>query len=193
MKIKIYQMVLIGLFVLLLALGVFSFVYSAVQKKYDLINSISAAGTFVIALLTLAYVYITSRQLDIMGEQLKENKKDRELQNQPLPWITSLLLTIENPDFYYSPPEQKYEALSRYYTKFKVKNVGGCPAVSVDISATLEIQSGDGTKLFSAASERIETLEEKQMYPQEKQTFYNIMFTEDVKGELLTALREKTQ
>jgi hypothetical protein len=191
MKNKIYQWVLIGLFVLLLALGIFSFVYSAVEQKYDLISSISAAGTFVIALLTLAYVYITSRQLDVMNEQIIENRKDRELQSQPLPWMTSFGVSIEKPKFYYSPPQKSHRTLSRYFAIFRIKNVGGCPAVSVDISAVLEIPTGDSTKYFTATSERIETLEEKLTYPLENNQFYDILFSGDVKGEFLTAIREK--
>jgi hypothetical protein len=191
MSIKPRQIVLVVFFLLILLIFVFSYIYSKDNSNRDFIATLSGTATVIVALLTLSYVYITSRQLDIMQKQLEENKKDRELSNQPLPWINDIKFYLEKPEFYYNPPQKEYSFQSRYFACFHLKNVGTSPAVVVDVSASLLVKNKNQKTTFSTAAIRVETLEEKQIYPHnEDEEDNNLMFAGDKKGIVLDALRE---
>ena len=83
--------------------------------KLEIIPFIGVASTLAIALLTVAYVIVTSRQLLVMQNQLAEMAKSRELDAQPLPVLFVNEVFLEKPDFYYSPPDNKYSAQTRLF------------------------------------------------------------------------------
>ncbi len=151
MKIKNSQKILLGFFILIAALGIYFFIRSLASPTADFISSLSGASTFILALLTLAYVYITSKQLDVMAQQLNETKRDRELQNQPLPWINKVEICIEKPRVFYSPPEKNpYRTLARYFVYFNIKNAGSFPAISIDITASIMIPHNNNEIVLNA-------------------------------------------
>lgn len=188
---KIKQGALLVLFVTLLAGGLFLIVYSAVNPNVDLMSYVSGGAMLVVALLTIIYVYVTSRQLEVMGEQLEEMKADRQLQSQPLPFISDVRLEIEKPTLYYSPPEGEHEALARYTVKVKVKNVGVSPAVCVDLSARIRLGSNGESRYWESNSINIPTLEEKQEYPFNDLDKDWFLYADDNEGNLLKDLRQR--
>lgn len=180
---------LIGVLILLLALGVFSIVYSVINPERDIMNYISGSATFVIALLTIVYVYVTSKQLEIMSGQLNEMKVERQVQSQPLPWLYGISFKMDKPRFFYSPPGDSYTGQSRYWVNYKVKNVGTSPAVCVDVSARMEVLGDESMNLESTA-ENISTMEEKQIFPDDVSEDASFLFSGDSKGAVISALRE---
>ena len=193
MNLKNRQRVLLGLLILLLVFGIFSVIYSLINHEFDAITYLSGCSTFVIALLTVVYVLTISKQLDIMAGQLEEMKRDHELQNQPLPWIYLVKVFVEMPRFFFSPPAlpvNQYNAQSRYRVKFTLKNIGRFPGVCIDVSSRIAIPQGDKYSYLGTTSVRIDTLEEKQIYPYDKKSQDSFLFTKDHEGALLKALRE---
>ncbi len=189
MERKSRQTIFISIFALLMILGLFSVIYSAIDEEHDVMQYLAGSATFVIALLTITYVYITSRQLDVMTEQLNQIKVDRELQSQPLPWISSIDVVLERPRFYFSPPEDEYAVLSRYFVNFRLKNIGACPAVCVNIMGRMVVpRDGEDICFYSVASS-IPALEEKEEYPS-KGKEEGFHFADDNNGYLIEALRE---
>jgi hypothetical protein len=125
-----------------------------------------------------------------MARQLDETKRDRELQNQPLPWVSQIEVLIEKPRFFYSPPDKSYQAMSRYGVNFALKNIGNHPAVCTDVTSRIEIPQEDKALYLDAVSVSVETLEEKQKYPYEKEHKKGFLFADDAEGKMLKALRE---
>ena len=187
---KVEKILLIILYILVL-FGIFSFIYSLVNPEIDAILYISGFSTFMIAILTILYVYTNSNQLYIMKLQLDEMMNDRILQNQPLPWIFQNKITIEKPRLYYYPPGKKHRIFSRYHVNFNLKNVGKFPALCIDMSAKIVIQNKDQELVLNSTSINIEGLEEKQTYPiVEKKDDNTFLFCTDHENLLLEIMRE---
>ncbi len=176
---NIRKWILIGLFALILILGIFSVIYSAINPDNDLMTYISGSATFVIALLTILYVYVTSGQLDVMSAQLNEMRVERQVQSQPLPWIKKVVLEIEKPRLFYTPPDNSHVVLSRCYVKVELINAGTSPAVCVDVSANIRIRKGEEDVNLSSTSLNIPALERGQGWPHRKNQKDWFLFTEE--------------
>ena len=187
---KVRQKVFLGLLILFIVLGIFSIVYGVVRPEENIIGYVSGSATVVIAILTMAYVYVTSRQLDVMGKQLEQMEIDRRLQNQPLPYVNNMEMRIEKPRLYFSPPEFGCVPEARYWAKVKIRNIGNHPAVCIDVSARIEIPIQDKRRYFGSVSINIATIGEKENYPINKDDDDNFLFAEDEEGLLIQALRE---
>jgi hypothetical protein len=198
MGFNIRNAILIILLIVLLLFGPALMIYSYAHPDFKLPDILSAGSTYAVAVLTVGYVLTTSRQLDIMRDQLDEAKRNRELSNQPLPWIQQIELLIERPrlftvpNFNYSGSgnEVEYSFYSRYHFEHKVKNIGNSPAVAVDISTILAIPHNDTPLKFGAVSERIDVLEPGEIYPPNTSHNLSHLFASDSKGETLGSLRE---
>src|SRR5208282_2534071 len=99
---------------ILLLLGAIIINKARTSTSNDWLTYLSSSASFAIALLTVMYVLTTRNQLEVMSMQLKEMRKDRELQNQPLPWPIKLIGKSRTPRFFYSPPNI-FEACSQNY------------------------------------------------------------------------------
>ncbi|WP_292376592.1 hypothetical protein [Methanosarcina sp. UBA411] len=174
------------------------------------VSTISTISAFFTVVLTGLYFVVNSKQLDVMSKQLNEMKNDRELQNQPLPWISNLNFYIEKPKLFYSPPvpiEKRHSVQATYWAEFEIKNVGSYPAVCVDVSSLVLVlkdkpnttydscfaaikedssdivrKNDDRYLSFEGISERIDTLEEKE------KCNVHFMFSHDEEGVLLRRL-----
>jgi len=146
---KLMQGILISLFVVLVLFGPGLIIYSYLNPSFNMSSILSAASTYAVALLTVGYVLTTSRQLDVMSNQLEEAKRYRELQNQPLPWIRVIRLSVEKPRFYFSPTENHnefdYIFLPRYDVSYSFKNIGASPSINTHISSNILIVDEDET------------------------------------------------
>jgi hypothetical protein len=101
--------------------------------------------------------------------------RDRELQAQPLPWPIAVRVYSEKPRLFTGPGHRNRPfILVRHHAEARLRNIGANAAVSVDISAYIEVQGDDGPKRWSCTSCRAEVLEDKHEYPEkegEKNTF----------------------
>ena len=192
---KYKQGILIGLLIILAIFGPALVIYSSMNPGFNISNILSAGSAYAVALLTVGYVLTTSRQLDLMSAQLEEAKLSRELQNQPLPWIHRIKLIAEKPRVFWGPPRaagqhKEYIFYSRYRVKFALKNLGNCPAISMDVSARIVVPQEDGNFDLGPDSEMIYALESGGEYPPDPSIDISLLLSGDVKGVLLDALRE---
>lgn len=176
--------------ILLVIVAICLLILALYFPRFKAMENLAGFSTFVIAFLTLIYVYTTNRQLYVMSQQIDEMKLDRELLNQPLPWIESITFECEKPRLYYTPPENEHRVLSRYHCKFSIKNIGLCPAVSLNITGELFIKRSEEPLCLKSAAVHIDTLEEKQVYPFNKNLKKSFLFAEDSAAELLKKLLE---
>lgn len=206
-----YLIILVGLiFIIYSAISPVSENSTSVIENSTKLSTISTISAFFTVILIGLYVVVNSKQLDVMSKQLNEMKNDRELQNQPLPWISNIEFYIEKPKLYYTPPEpieKRHSVQATYWAEFEIKNVGSYPAVCVDVSSlvlvlkdkpnttydscpvTLIDDSSDIVKKkddkylsFEGLSKRIDTLEEKEKCNS------HFMFSSDCEGVLLKRL-----
>lgn len=179
----IFFLWLIALLVLLLFNVVKS--YGAL-KPTDYISSLAA---LTIVFLTAAYVFITSRQLETMGSQLKEMKRSREHTSQPLVLVKPLDVYLEKPRLFYNPPEKRYSGGSRLCIGCSVSNLGNSPAVSLDVCACLSIphKKGDSVE-FTTCAEHIDVL--PVIHSNASPENISFMFCEDDNAEIINAIRQ---
>lgn len=188
------QKVFLGVLILVIVLGVFSIAYAVRNPERNAF--IAGLATVMIAMLTMGYVYMASRQLDVMAGQLEQMEIERRLQNQPLPYIGKINAWIEKPGFFCSVleednPNYPYSANARYWVETKIRNIGSHPAVSIDVSARIEIPSGDEKLCLLATSINIPTIGEREDYPISGDRGDEFLFAQDSEGALIQALREK--
>lgn len=189
MNLSTLKKTLIGLFILIVLIAIILVIVNIRDSNFDAITYISGLSTFSVSILTLLYVYTTSAQLSVMNKQLEEMKKERELQHQPLPWISKVKVRIEPPKLFFSPPENEHSVQSRYFCSVIVKNVGTYPSICNDISAQLIIpQNNEEPMLLGSTSIRINTLEEKQIYPSCDDEKSSFLFAADNEGKFFEAL-----
>jgi len=184
------KIILTSLLVSLVVLVIINFII----KEFDIVTYLTGISSFVIAILTVFYVLTTSNQLDVMSNQLIEMKKDRELQNQPLPWLENIFLEIEAPRLYYSPPEKRHSFISRYNVFLDLENLSDCPAISIDISSKLIFKKADNQDVLTSTFERVDTLAGNQKYPKnDKDKKIDFLFPGDNSCDLFTILRDSIE
>lgn len=159
------------------------------NPEFEFITYLSGSSTFVVAILTILYVFTTSKQLDIMTNQLAEMKKDRELQNQPLPYIENINLSIEKPRFFYTPPDDEYSFQSRYNFKASLNNLSESPAICIDISACIILPADNDKLILDSVCQRVDVLEGKCKLDEKDEI--NLTFVGDCNGKIFEALRSE--
>ena len=160
------------------------FAYSLYNPFFSFINTLSAISSFFVAVLTVIYVYTTSKQMDFMKQQLEQMQKDQRMSEQPILDLAKLKFEIERPRFYYTPPEDEYAFLSRHHFSLQIHNVSNYPALFVDISAELLVEE-DGKQLcLGATSERLNLVAANAVSDS-----VSIMFTGDESNRIMSALR----
>jgi hypothetical protein len=110
------------------------------------------------------------RQLDVMSNQLEESKRDREFQNQPLPWAHQIKLYVEKPRLFYSPSSENniwvYDYLPRCKVEYKFKNIGASPSINTDILAKIVVKQPESEFLtLESNAVRIGVMEPGMVYP----------------------------
>lgn len=157
------------------------------NSNFDFITYLSGTSTFIVAILTVLYVFTTSKQLDIMSSQLNEMKKDRELQSQPLPWLEKMEISIEKPRFYYTPPSDEYSCRSRYFVISEICNLSDFPAICVDFYAEIYIPDEKSPVYLKATTERIDAISAPNCLGENKKVRF--MFCEDGYGKFYESIR----
>ena len=204
MSLKFLARTLIGLFVLSILFAIALVIAKVVNPKFDSIIYISGLSTFSVSILTILYVYNTSVQLNVMNKQLEEMKLQRELQyqqleemkieresqHQPLPWIREINMNVERPRLFYYPLGEEHSMQCRYSCDVTIKNIGMYPSIYNDISAWIIIpESENNPIILDTVSERIDTLEEKQVFPLNYEDGkIHFLFSNDTDGKFLKIL-----
>lgn len=166
-------------------------VLNFIIKEFDIVTYLTGISSFIIAILTVFYVLTNSNQLDVMSKQLVEMKKDRELQNQPLPWIENVRFKIDAPRLFYSPPDKKHSFISRYSGYIDLINLSDCPAISIDITSKLIIKNREEETVLESIFERVDTLAGNKRYPRnESDKKISFLFSSDETGKLFSILRD---
>lgn len=129
---KNWHAILFGVIALLVFLSIFAYLkYS--EQNINPTDYITGLASVSIVFLTAAYVFITSRQLVAMKNQLNEIKKSRVHTSQPMAYTIPKKITVEKPKLYYTPPEDIYTGGSRLSVDCVVSNPGNATAISVNI------------------------------------------------------------
>lgn len=185
---NIKKLLILILIVLLFLLGAFTFI-SYRNPKFEFITYLSGSSTFIVAILTILYVLTTSKQLDIMTNQLKEMKKDRELQSQPLPYIENIKIESEKPRFFYCPPTDEYSFQSRYKLRAEVNNLSDSPAICIDVLAYISIPTINDKLQLETVWHRIDVLGGK--CKTSKRDAIDLLYSNDFEGKFFEALRSE--
>ena len=184
-KLRIYLLVIfIALFLIFLIFAILKILNS----EFDFITYIAGISSFFIALLTVLYVLTSSKQFEIMSNQLKEMEQERKLQERPLPYLGNIRMEIERPKFYFVPPTKEYSFQSRYFVKSGIGNLSISPAVCTDIIVELQINRDSSLKNLQTSTKRLNIL------PGNKKTEekdFSVMFCGDDEAFLFDAIREE--
>lgn len=162
-------------------------IYSFIDRDFDFITYVAGLSSFFVALLTVVYVYTTNEQLKMMNKQLKQMEKEQKQQQQPFPHVNKVELEIEEPRFFYTPPEDEYSCQSRYHIIANIDNLASEPAVLLDVVATIDIPQDNNIVVLDSTTKRIDVLSKE--YNDKIEV--NFLFSGDEKAKLFEALRNK--
>lgn len=100
---------------------------------------IMAALTFVYVATTLFIWKSNDKTAYIASKQLEEMARERISRGRPFLVASEISLKIKRPEFFYTPPEDRYSFGSIYELSIKICNLSSDPALFVDFLAKLEI------------------------------------------------------
>ncbi|WP_459195763.1 hypothetical protein [Wukongibacter baidiensis] len=188
MKREVFNIAIIFLFLALIGSIIVSMIINKDNANFDVAIFISSVSALTMTALTIIYVLTTFNQLIVMKKQLKEMKNDRELQTQPMPWITDIDLMIEKPKMFFYP-FRKVTINSRFHLRLKLKNIGSSPGIGINISAMIYFPNEEEVKTFSCPSHIVDLLEVDQItFNDEKHLIFG--FEPDTDCELFKVLRK---
>lgn len=186
MESKKVNIILIVISIVLGGVFIGCFTYSFFNPNFSFVNTISSISSFFVAILTVVYVYTTSKQMDYMRQQLNQMQNDHRMSEQPIIDFETLQFELERPRLFYTPPEDKYSYSSRYYLTLKIRNASTYPALFVDISAELLIKEKNQELSIGAVSRRVNLVAANTTSDS-----IGILFTAD-NNKLLSSLRSYT-
>jgi len=121
---------------------------------------------FIMALLTIVYVATTffiwlskKKTNKIAMKQLDEMRTERISREQPIVILSEPRITVAKPSLFYSPPDDDYSFLSKYYFLSEVNTISKHPALFVDVLCRLVINTDDGELFIKSAARRINILD----------------------------------
>ena len=158
MKQRNIRIVLLVIFFALIGSFAIIACISTINEDIDFIATVSGISSFFVAILTVLYVYTTSKQIEVANEQLAEMKQDRIVHDQPLIEVKNEAFSIERPRFFYTPPEDKYSFQARYNFSLEIINSSQYAAVSVDVNARLLVRENDTYYALQSSTRRINIL-----------------------------------
>lgn len=151
-------------------------------------NIILSTLSFILAVISIVTVIITIQQnkrlLEANEQQIAEMRKEHQLSVQPIIILENAQFYIERPKFYYVPPTDTYEFLSRYHYQISLRNVSSATAMCIDVAAKLIIRKGEEEFSLDAVTER------ENILPNNKKTeMLSFLFAGDKECHLYEALR----
>ena len=185
MGLKKINKILIAVSIVLGIAFIGCFVYSLCDPNFSFVSTLSAVSSFFVAVLTVIYVYTTSKQMDFMKQQLDQMRDEQRMSEQPVLDVISPNFKIERPRFYHSPKGYSFQA--RYFFSLKINNLSSYPAIFADVSAELIIEEGKKKMAFGAVSRRLNVIAASTT-----SDMIDIMFAGDTSSKVLSALRSLT-
>lgn len=173
--------------VFLIAALVCIFVILALKAKdvnAGFINSVAGISSLFVAVFTAVNIIVVSHQIEITNNQLEEMKTSRQLQEQPFFVVENDALDIEKPCFFYTPPNDEYSFLSRYFYSGNIRNVSSFPAVEVDNTAKLIVEHKGEVFFMPTTTKQFSVIEAG------GEKSFSLMFTGDETTWLYDSLRE---
>lgn len=187
METKKINRILTIISIILILVFIGCLVYSLFNPFFSFVNTISSISSFFVAILTIVYVYTTSKQMDYMKQQLSQMQSDHRMSEQPIIDFEKLEFKLARPRLFYTPPEDEYSYLSRYYLNLKICNVSTYPALFVDIDAELLIHENNKELSLKTTSKRLNLIAANSISEP-----LSIMFTGDNENRILSSLRGYT-
>ncbi len=168
---------------------------------FDIAAYISAISSFFAAILTVLYVQAATKQLEvmtkqseimsnqteIMSKQLTQMEQESKYKSRPLPYFENVELVIEPSRFFYSPPTNEYNFISRYIVKGILKNMTEEPALSLYLTSKIVIKKQTNSIELLSFDCVIDTLGGKE---KTKEGQVDLYITMDDNGLLFDAIRE---
>lgn len=171
--------------------GGFGDTFGAVNALF---SGLALAGIVYALLLQRAELGMQREELrmnrEVMRGQLDEMRSSRQVQSQPLVIPTKAEFRIERPRFFYTPPDDEYSAMSRYFVKFPISNPTEYPAVVVNCRASIHTADSDYKEsVFGATDSFLDVL--VPLSSNDNNTnMMDFMFVGDEKGLLFDSLRQ---
>ena len=148
---------------IILVFGIVAFFVLLPPELMTVANFIGYASSLSTIIMVLVYLFTTSRQLNIMRNQLNEMQFSRNVEVQPLPYLEKERVTLELPRYYTSPATEfkRMTILCRFFFDFTVTNIGNGPAIAVDFIPKLYGVVSAGKKedtLVESIGKRVECI-----------------------------------
>ena len=160
-------------------------VFLAIKNdNFGIVNYISVTSSFSVALLTVIYVYASTKQMHVMKLQLDEMKREHMLNTQPILILDHPQLIIEAPRFFYSPPNDSFSFQSRYFFVAELVNASIDPGIVINVLAKVVIPSKNEEIVLNSINERFSISEKESP----KKTRF--LFARDLNCALINAIRE---
>lgn len=150
-----------------------------------MIDYISVTSSFSVAVLTIIYVYASTKQMHVMELQLDEMKAEHLTKDHPILVLSEPLFMIEPPRFFYFPPGNRFSFQSRYFFDALLINASDDPGICVNIEAKLIIPT-------KSESVTIQTFNERFSISSSKGEPLNVgfCFADDLDCHLFEAIRD---
>lgn len=180
----IYVILILISVILLLVFGIC--IYLAIHNNdFSIANYISITSSFAVALLTVIYVYASTKQMHVMKLQLDEMKTEHMLKNQPILVLSKPRFLIEVPRFFYAPPTDEFSFQSRYFFNALLINASDDPGIIINVVAKIIIERNGKEIVIHSPNERFSISS-----PKERAHQVSFLFNDDISCFLFEALRK---
>jgi hypothetical protein len=187
---SIERAVVVIVVALLVAVGA-GVVMRATNSAFGLQAYLVVVGGLTVALLTAAYVITTAQQLSVMRAQLAAMHRTYEHQSCPLLRVRAIEARLDRPRVFYSPPENDYSGIPRFFVTCAMENVGSHPAVGVIAGAVQYLPVSGQRVTIPSTSVTVDVVPGVQSRPDSAERNIDFMFVDRLQ-DLLVALRERT-
>lgn len=147
-------------------------------------------------LLTFIYVATTvfiwrsgEKTAKIANKQLEEMAIERLNRGQPFLVASDLSFIIDKPRFFYSPPKDEHEFLSRYHLSATIVNLSDDPALFVDYFACLNMPCDGGEIVIKTCADRRNYISNNISDTSQDRS---LMFVDDSDAMLFSSLRQQS-
>ena len=185
-KMSKLHLALVFIAVLIISAVVLILIISFQQHSFEVLNYISVVSSFSVAILTILYVFTTNNQMSIMKLQLDEMQHEHILKEQPILLLDEPKFEIQRPNFYYTPPTDRFSFKSIYNFSATLINSSDDPAIVVRIAVLITIPQIESPLILKTIPVKYNFLSAKS-----DPKSIRFHFTGDTKGALFNAIRER--
>lgn len=180
----IYTVLILITIILFVVFGIC--IYLAIHNSnFEMIDYISVTSSFSVAILTIIYVYASTKQMHVMELQLDEMKSEHLTKDHPILVLSEPVFKIEQPRFFYFPPGNSFSFQSRYFFDALLINASDDPGICVNIEAKIIIPVEPQDIVIQTANERFSISSSKS-----KPRNVRFLFVDDLSCHLFEAIRD---